>query len=393
MQSQIFRSKCAERVVSAGIALTMGLVGTTQMAFAAEPGVTSSEVVIGASTGLTGPVQELAEGVTEGVNLYFDRVNKSGGISGRKLKYHVIDDNYQPEKTVANIQKMNEGAEAVFAVMGDTCTACSKAALPYILDKKVPLLFPFSGGDPLRTPFLPVVFNLRSSYQQEADMAVRYAVTELGLKKVAVMVQDDAFGASGRSGVARTLADLGLKIAADATYARQTGDVAPAVEILSKANPEVVYIQANPNEAIQFIQKCRAKGFSPVFLGPSILNTNLLLSALGEDANRIYITEVLPLPSDTSYALVQEFQADLKKAGKTKPSSFMLEGYADAKLLVEILKKMGPELTRAKLVSTIEGLKNIDLGGLQVSFSSTEHQGLKTPFLIGLKDGKATQLK
>ncbi len=376
-----------------GLSLGLSFSGLAR----AEKGVTPGDIIIGSVTGMTGPTAEIAPEVAEGARVYFDRVNRLGGVAGRKLQLTVIDNNYQPERTLSIVKGLETGTgPGVLALLGNTCTACCKAILPFLSEHGLPLLFAYSGGEALRDPVSKMVFNLRASYPQEADLAVRYVVNDLHIRKVGVVVQDDAFGTSGRSGVARTLAELGLKIHSQATFSRQTLDVAPAVEAMVKARPDAIYIQANPTEAASIIQSCRARGYRPIFMGPSVVGALKMVAKLGKDADNIYITEVLPLPTDLAYPLVREYDEEMKRAGLSRRSSFSLEGYADAELLVkglEAVQKSGAVITRSALIAALEEMQNVDLGGLRASFSATDHQALRAPFLMRLKDGKVSAVK
>lgn len=348
------------------------------------------DLVIGSSTDLSGPVKAPATAVADGISAYFESFNNAGGWFGRKIKFVLLDDGYQPIRTLENVKKL-VAQEKAFAIIGDWGTANASAVAPYIETAKVPFLFPLTGGDATRFPVKNYIFTLRSSYRQEAKAATRYAVNKLDLKKISIFYQDDSYGDAGREGVVGTLADLGLKPYGAASYSRSTSDVNPAVAKLVADKPEAIYVQANPNEALDFVKKIRAKGYTGYFIFPSIVGGFFLKEELKNEASKMIVSEVMPLATDTSIPIVAQYQKVMAAKGFSSFSSvraqYALEGYCSAALFTAILVKAGAKATGEQLVAELQGLKGFNLKGLEVSFSPTDHQGLHQPQLFELTGG------
>ena len=237
------------------------------------------------------------------------------------------------------------------------------------------------------------LFQVRISYADEATSLVKYVVDKLQIKDIGVFYQDDAFGVAGRAGVEKALSEYKVKINGIGTYQRNTVDVDKAVDELKKANPKAVYMQAVGKPGIEFIKKCAAKGFTPLFLGQSALGSLQLRDAIGSLPVEMYISEIVPWPLDNSMPLIKSYQKDMAAAGKKSLDFFTLEGYMGAVLFVEGLKRNGRDLTRASLSKTLEGIHDFDMGGVKASFSPTKHFALDTNFVFHLKGGQLTPVK
>jgi len=210
---------------------------------------------------------------------------------------------------------------------------------------------------------------------------------DLDIKKIGVFIQDDAYGNAGKAGVNRALSKVGLSLAGEGRYKRNTVDVDAGLAALKAAAPEAVVMVGTYKACAAFVKKARAAGFTPKFLNVSFVGTADFIREAGADSEGVYITQVVPPPADASSPLVKQYQADMKAEGKSEFDFTSLEGHVDAVVLVEALKKAGPELTRASFLNAFENL-SLDLGGLKVAYSPTNHQGVKTIFYTMVKDGK-----
>lgn len=354
----------------------------------AEDGVTKNEVVIGMANALSGPASGLGTGLKAGATAYIDKVNAAGGVHGRKIKLISYDDGYEPEQTAKMTLKLIE-QDKVFALFGYVGTPTSAAAVPSATKNGVPYISPFTGAEFLRNPVNPIIFNVRASYFDETEGMVVRLTKDLGIRKIGVFIQDDAYGNAGKAGVNRALNKMGLSLAGEGKYTRNTTDVDAGLAALKTANPEAVVMVGAYKACAAFVRKARASGFNPKFLNVSFVGTGNFIKEAGSDGEGVYITQVMPSPFDNSTDLVRQYQAVLKKAdSKSEFEYTSLEGYADAVVLVAALDKAGSNLTRASFLGAFEGL-NIDLGGLKVAYSPTDHQGSKSVFLTLVKDGKA----
>jgi ABC-type branched-subunit amino acid transport system substrate-binding protein len=296
------------------------------------------------------------------------------------------DDGYEPERAVGMTHKLITD-DKVFTLFGYVGTPTSSAVLPLVSRAGIPYIAPFSGAEFLRNPVNKVVFNVRASYFDETEAMVQHLTRDLGVKRIGVFLQDDAYGNAGKAGVMRALMKNDLALAGEGKYKRNTVDVDAALAALQQANPEAVVMVGAYRACAAFVRKARAAGFHPKFLNLSFVGTSDFIKEAGPDGEGVYITQVLPSPDDLSLAVVRQYQADMKAAGVTETDYTSFEGYLDALVLAEALRRAGPDLTRSGFLAAFEGLHQ-DFGGLQVAYGPRNHQGLKGVFQTVVKDGR-----
>lgn len=362
------------------------LLAATGMPAFAEDGVSDKEIRIGMANALSGPASGLGTDLKAGADAFLARVNAAGGVNGRKVVLVSKDDGYEPEKTAAATKALIE-QDKVFALFGYVGTPTSAAAVPLASRANVPYLFPFTGAEFLRNPVNKWVFNVRASYFDETEVMIERLTKDAGAKKIALFIQDDAFGEAGKAGVNRALHKRDMKVAEEARYKRNTLDVDEGLAKIKAAAPDAVIFVGTYASLAAIVKKARAQGIKAKFMTVSFIGTAGFIKEAGADGEGVYITQVMPSP-DSGVPVVKQFHQDMK-GGPVNYSS--LEGYVDAVVLVEALKKTGANLTRAGFVSALEGL-NTDVGGLKVGFSATSHQGAKDVFLTVVRGGKAVQV-
>jgi ABC-type branched-subunit amino acid transport system substrate-binding protein len=312
-------------------------------------------------------------------------------VNGRRIRVIAYDDGYEPKNTVAHTKKLVDD-DRVFGLFGYIGTPTSTAIMPIVAQAKIPFWAPFSGAEFLRNPVNPNVFNVRASYFDEAETQVEYLVAKRGAKRIAVFYQNDAYGLAVKGGLLKALRKRGMDLAGEGTYERNTEDVAAAVAALKKANPEAVSMVGTYKSMAAFIRKARAEGFNPVFLNVSFVGTAALARELGAEGEGVIITQVMPPPEDPSLPIAADFLRDMKAAGHGDPDYTDFEGYVDAALFVEALRKAGPAPTRDSFRTAAESLTG-SVGGLAVTFSRTDHQALDKVYLTTLRQGKAQPLE
>lgn len=170
----------------------------------AESGVTSDKIVFGQSAATAGPAAALGRGMREGLLAAFNEANEKGGVGGRKLELITYDDGYEPNRAIANTNKLID-EDKVFAMVGEVGTPTSKAAQPIASKAKVPFIGPFTGAEFLRSPYQPYVVNVRGSYFQETEAMVEYLTERLNVSRIAILYQDDSYGRAGLAGVQKAL--------------------------------------------------------------------------------------------------------------------------------------------------------------------------------------------
>ncbi|MDP2646409.1 MAG: ABC transporter substrate-binding protein [Desulfobacterales bacterium] len=356
----------------------------------ADPGVSVSEVALGMSNALSGPAAALGTGVKKGAMVYFDKINASGGVHGRRIKVISYDDQYEPRITVANTEKLIN-KDKVFALFGYVGTPTSTAVTPLINKEKIIFFGPFTGAEFLRNPVNRYIFNVRSSYFDEAEAQVDY-LTKKGIKKISMFLQNDAYGLAVKGGILKALKKRNMAIAGEGLYKRNTEDIDAGLAEIMKANPEAVSMVGTYKAMAAFIRKAKAEQFNPVFLNVSFVGTAALIKELGAAGDGIIVTQSVPSPHDTLLPIIEKYQSDMKAAGYNEFDFTDLEGYINALAFTEILQKAGQNLTRQAFINAAENL-NINAGGLEFSYAPNDHQALKTVYMTRISGGKAVLMK
>ncbi|HSV60441.1 MAG TPA: ABC transporter substrate-binding protein, partial [Variovorax sp.] len=258
--------------IAAGAAALGGFQGIAQAQ-------SEAPIVLGQSAAFTGPASQLGIQFYQGAKLLLDQHNAQPGARRLEIKY--LDDGYEPERTTANTKKLIE--EDVFALFGYIGTPTSLAALPLAVKDKVPFIAPFTGAMALREPFQKNVFHLRASYNDETALIVKQ-LTHLGLKKIAVFYQNDAYGKAGLDGVTLALSQQDLKPVAQATVERNSVEVAAAVKTLVATRPDAVVQISAYKSCAAFIREARKAGYGGTFYNVSFVGTQALADELGRSA-------------------------------------------------------------------------------------------------------------
>jgi branched-chain amino acid transport system substrate-binding protein len=356
------------------LSMAAGVAGAAiAPAVRAETGVTDRQILVGQFAPFTGPAAQLGQRLQVGIEAYFKTVNAQGGVAGRQLKLVTRDDGYEPERSKAAVHALIE-QDKVFALIGSVGTPTGIAAVPILTEAKVPLVGMFTGAEALRVPFNRYVFHVRASYFDETERMVQH-LTSLGLRKIAVFYQNDAYGKAGLEGVERALAKRQLKPVARATVERNTVDVQKALEAIVPAQPDSIVQIGAYKACAAFIKQARAKGFGGQFFNVSFVGSKALADELGEAGAGVVITQVVPFPYSSSIGVVREYQQVMAEAGQKDFDFSSLEGFLDAKVFVEGLKRAGRAPTRDALIAGLESMRDWDVGGFTVRYGPQDHVG------------------
>ncbi len=338
-------------------------------ALRAGPGVTDSEIVIGQSLGLTGPLAAMAPELVNITKTYLDGVNAQGGVHGRRIRMVTEDDAYKPENSVRLVGKMI-AQDHVFALANLTGTANVAAVLPLLAkeDPPVPLISPFTGADLLREPPINHVFNVRASYGDEMEKLVQH-LTTLGVQRISVLWMNNGFGKDGLAGARKSMEKRGFKLHSDAPLQPDSSDVQQAVQTLSATEPDAIIMITAGAPTVTFIKAYRMVSRAARFYTTSVMGSQSTIQALGPDGVGVVVTSVVPFPWSQSMPVAREYREVLKKAGMEATVSFIgLETFINAKVLVEGLRRAGRDLTRPRFIQAMESLQRFDVGGFEVDF-------------------------
>jgi ABC-type branched-subunit amino acid transport system substrate-binding protein len=345
-----------------------GLLGPA--AFAQKNAGGAAPIVLGQSAAFTGPAAQLGIQLNHGARLCFDQLNARGGINGSPIELRTLDDGYEPDRCLANTQRFVD--EDVFALFGYVGTPTSVKALPVVRESHIPFFAPFSGAMALRDPMLKNVFHVRASYDDETALMVRQ-LTALDLKRIAVFRQNDAYGLAGLNGVNKALAEHALQPVAVATVERNSVDVDKAVKALIAARPDVVVQISAYKSCAAFVREARKAGYGGAFYNVSFVGTQALSDELGRDALGVVVSQVVPYPFSSTVPIVREYLDAIQAAGGThRPNYSSLEGYIDARVFVEGLRR-GKTISREGLQGGLESMSRVDFGGMMLNFGPRDH--------------------
>jgi branched-chain amino acid transport system substrate-binding protein len=330
-----------------------------------------ARIVLGQSAAFTGPAAQLGIQMNKGARIYFDALNARGGINGHSVELRTLDDGYDPDRCKANTAQFIK--DEVFALFGYVGTPTCLAALPLVNEAKLPFFGPFTGAEALRDPFSKFVFHLRASYYDETALIVRQ-LTSLGLSRIAVFYQNDAYGKAGLEGVKRALKPLNLAPVALGTVERNTVAVTTAVQDIVAKRPDAVVQIGAYKSCAAFIREARKEGYGGTFYNVSFVGTKALADELGREGLGIMVSQVMPFPFSTTSAITREYLDAAHQSGPdAQPNYSSMEGYLAAKVFTEGLRRAGRVPNHDSLIAGLESIQATSFGGFNVDFSGRDH--------------------
>jgi branched-chain amino acid transport system substrate-binding protein len=332
----------------------------------------NAQLKIGQTVGVTGAVAATVKEASLGAQLYLDAVNAKGGIGGEKIELITLDDKFDTQLTLANAKELIEsrGVLALFMTRG---TPHTEGIIPLLDQHGVALLAPSTGAMVLHQPLKKHVFNVRATYQREAERAVAH-LAATGVSRMAIIHVDDSFGADGLEGTQKGLTAAKLSAVAVAKFDRSKPDFSQIAPSIAKLAPQAVMIVGSGTAVVDAIKALRDAGSTAQLVTLSNNASSGFVKLLGDQARGVIVSQVLP--QSPNYAVVQEASSLARAKDILDVSPAMLEGFVSAKVLVEALRRASPKPTRDKVQAALEGITRFDLGGLSLSFSTTDHTGL-----------------
>lgn len=355
----------------------------------ATPGVTSDTIRIGTVKAITGPAAFLGTEYAIGEQTYINALNDAGGIFGRKIQLLSYDDQYDPQNTVYDTQQLLV-KDNVFVLFDYVGTATGKKVLPMINETEVPLIGLLSGAKIFRDPLQPYIFNVRASYHEEAAKIVDYLVRTRTITKIAVLYQYDDFGFDALQGIEASLKTYGMAPIVSAPYERNTTDIEQALDTISATRPEAVILASVFEPGAKFIKQMHEKGLTPLFATMSFIGSDGFAQTLDTGSADIIVSQTMPFPGAQPDPNCPDGYEQLlaKYFPEKKPSWGTLEGFINAKILTEGLRRAGPGLTRQSLSDALESLADYPIGKkLHISLSHTDHQALHAVYLTRIAAG------
>ena len=348
----------------------------------ANPGVFDQRIVFGQSAAFSGPAQALGTNMRLGIQAAFHEANQAGGVHGRQLELRSLDDAYEPEAAIANTIRLIE-ADGVFALIGAVGTPTSRSATPVTREAGVPYIGPFTGAEFLRNAQeLGNVLNMRASYYQETEEMVARLTTDLGIERIAVLYQDDSFGRAGYQGALNALERRGMEPVAIGLYPRNTTAVKAGLLDLTRGKPEAVIMIGAYEPVGALIAWARHTAIiDPVFMTVSFVGSNALARSLGPTGAGVYVTQVVPFPTDDSIPIVSAYlQALATYAPESVPGFVSFEGYLTGRLTIAGLERCGREVDRECFLGSVRDAE-VDLDGFKLRYGDDDNQGSDSVFL------------
>jgi branched-chain amino acid transport system substrate-binding protein len=356
---------------------TLGALAASALALPHLRAWAASEITVAQVAPLSGVLASTGAQMVLGGKVYFDHVNASGGVHGARLRHLVMDDGYKVPETVRLTRELLARPEVV-ALYGFAGTSnIGQLLADKVLEEGgAPLVAPYTGGEPLRNPFNPWIFHVRAGYADETEHMVQQ-VSTLGMSRIAVMYQDDGFGKAGLEGVEKALAKRGLKLSVAATYERNTDKVEDAVRKIKASDAQAVIMVSVNKSTAAFARLYREAGGGAQLYNISVVDPAEIVKLAGlKNAHGLGISQVVPYPYMPNLPAVREFHALMKRyAPKEQVNYTNFEQFLGAKVLVEGLRRAGPNPTRARLMKALENLGEFDLGGVSVGYSPQNRVG------------------
>jgi branched-chain amino acid transport system substrate-binding protein len=349
--------------------------------FAARPGFDDKEIRIAQWGPLTGPAAPWGA-VARGSDLLFKMVNDEGGIHGRKIKYFIRDDQYNPAQTKAVVKELVE-REGVFAFVGGVGAACGMAVKDYLLQNKIIWVSPSTAISEYVFPVDPYLFAAYPLYEDESSIITKYVVEKLGAKKIAFFYQNDTYGKSGEEGVKTRLNSLKMKLVEEVTVEPSEKDLSSQMLRLKNSGAEVVIMWVNPTSAAIALKTCATIGFKPQWVSSNTLSDYPLMNKITGGLWEGVITGSFGIPPTADHPLMNKYREAAKKyAPEERFGTFYLAGVLFAEPLVEALKRTGPNLSTEACLKQLNSLKNFQGLGPVINWSPQVHQGTDSVMIM-----------
>ncbi|MBL8280082.1 MAG: ABC transporter substrate-binding protein [Pelomonas sp.] len=351
--------------------LARRLFATTLLA-ASLLGAARADIAVGQTAGITGAVAGSVKEVTQGARLYFDTVNADGGVGGQKINLVSLDDKFDPKLAAANAKTLiDQGVIALFLNRG---TPHTQAIMPLLAEHKVPLVAPSTGAMALHKPVNPWLFNVRATYQREAERAIEH-LSLIGIGRIAIVQVSDSFGEDAVIGALAGLAKTNKQPVAHEKFDRAKPELGPVVAKVLTAQPQAVLFIGSGSAVVDGMKAVRAAGSSAQMVTLSNNASAGFIKDLGDAGHGVIVSQVFPYERSIAKPIIKEALEAARKSN-TELTPSMVEGFVAAKVLVEGIKRAGPKPTRESLRKALDGMGRLDLGGIEVGYSPSDHSGM-----------------
>jgi ABC-type branched-subunit amino acid transport system substrate-binding protein len=353
----------------------------------AASGDSSGPLKLGAWYPLSGPVAASGVPSEAGAHAYFDMLNANGGINGRKVEFHSVDTAFDAQQTLQAARQLisRDGVQAIVTPNG---TAATEATFPFVLQQsKVPIFGTYGGSAAWYNPARPGLFGTQTLYEDQAKVAVSWALKE-GAKKI-VIVRDDP-QAFATVDDAATQAIQGAGAIADRVVAKfGSTDYSPYVAAVKQKNPDAVLLVLPVPEAAAYLNQAALQGLKAPVYAYAPPATGALIKLAGKNAEGFRAVSLTLPPTSDDPAVVEYREAMQKYAPKQEPDFYSIANFAWAKAFAQILKTIHGEINSASITKAIESASNVETGiAPRMSFSSDGHLGTHAVVRVEVKNGQ-----
>lgn len=366
----------------------------------AEEGVTDTEIHIGQWGPQTGPAAAWGS-VARGTGDYFKWINDNGGIHGRKIVYHMFDDGYNPAKTKAGVKELQEGT-GIFAWACGVGTSPGLAVRDYLAKRNIPWVGPAAGSMHWVSPPQKNLFAVYPLYVGEAKALVKYAVEEMGKKRVAIAYLNDEYGKNGLRGALAELKAHGMKAVAKVPMEAKDSDLKPHVMKLRKSKADMVLMWTTVGHSARIVGISKAMKFTPQFMSTSTTSDFPFMMHITKGLWEGVITATFGELPDSGYPLLDKYKKevfDKYAAKKERWGIFYYAGIIFTEPMIQGLYNVGRDLTRENFITEMEKIKGFKGIGPEVNYKPYDkndiysRQGTSQTFLVQcLAKGKTKQL-
>lgn len=359
-------------------AATLGLPGLGRHAFAADAGVAGAEIVLGQSAILSGPLGNVVKDFTGGARLCFDHLNAQGGVHGRSIRLVSLDDELKPDKAVANCKALLSEHQA-FAFFGNVGSGTIAASTAVFRDSHAPLVGNFAVSDSAREQAKGAAYFVRATYGREAEKLVQHLAT-IGIDRIAVATLDNPGGAEVLALVRQAMAGSGKDVVASAAMKSDGSNIVEMGQALAAARPQAVIVFVSGPPVAKLMSTMWDAGTTPAFYGMSVVDGALAAKLLGTKLRGLATSQVMPYPWSEVEPTAKAFR-QLCEAAQYRVSYVAFEGYFNALVMAEGLKRAGRDLRRSGLHAAMQSMK-VRLAGVDLDYTAGRVTGSRYVDLV-----------
>jgi len=371
------------------ISFLIGIFQGASIAFAADPGVSDNEVLIGAILDQTGRMAFLGKEIHHGAKLYFGYINEKGGVYGRKIRLLLEDDMGQAPRTLAALKKL-VGRDKIFCLFTTVGQASTDAVVAYLEEKKIPLICPFSQNSSLVHPPKRYIFQATVSTEIQGRLIIEFIANHLkkSKAKIGALVQADLYGEDLMKGLTRQAKKYGTKFVAVEKFKPGSVDFSPQLQRLRSAEVEIIVMVGVVREPAAVLKEVKNMGWPVQVIGPSATSTPSVLKLAGE-ASEGFISMAITEPMTSGHSSVKLYKELMKKDDPEHRLGFFSQtGFEAAMIFVEGLRLTGKDLTRENLITGLEKMKDYNAMGVSLTFGPNDREGGTSAFFLKAVKGQ-----